>query len=108
MHSKDMRSIEAQEREEERRKAGAYIRHLRQANGLTQLELAQLVEIGWYTNVGQIEQGKTALSPKQMHLWADAFGVDRSVFAKRLMFHYEPHYWEMIFGNSRSSRTKGA
>lgn len=95
---------EAALREQGRREAGAYLRQLRLTNGLTQLQLARLLGIDWYTMIGQVERGTVGLPPWQMHLWADAFGVGRAVFAKRLLLHYEPHYWEMIYGDASGAK----
>ena len=103
-----MRGIDAERRAEGRRRAGAYLRRLREENGLTQLELSQIIGFSYFTMIGQVEPGTVRLPPKQMVAWADALGVGHATFGKRMLYHYEPQFWAMIYGPPDDSAPKDA
>lgn len=85
-----------------RRKAGDYVKALREPAGLTQLELAKALGLTYYSTVSQVEIGKSRLPPHRMADWAKALGADRRAFGKRMLMYYDPHTWEILFGNAKS------
>ena len=82
-----------------RREAGQWLRQLRTERGLTQRELAERVNVAYYTFVSQIEAGKGRVPPESYGLWAEALGVDRVHFVKRLMSYYDPFTYQALFGS---------
>ena len=78
--------------------AGDYVRGLREAAGLTQLDVSSSVGFQYYTTVSQVERGKTRLPPEKMRAWAKALRADERAFAKRLLMYYDPHFWTLICG----------
>lgn len=81
-----------------RKEAGEYLKQLRLKADVKQQELANKVGMTYYTMVSQVESGKTRLPPDKLLLWADALGVDRAVFAKQLLYFYDPFTFQAIFG----------
>jgi transcriptional regulator with XRE-family HTH domain len=80
-----------------RREAGAWLRELREAAGLTQLELARRLGMKYYAFVSQVETGFSRLPTAKLEAWALALGVDPSAFAKRLIFFYEPELHRLLY-----------
>jgi transcriptional regulator with XRE-family HTH domain len=80
-----------------RRSAGAWLRELRLAQGLTQRDLADRVGVAYYTFVSQIEAGKGRVPPESYGAWADALGVPKSDFVRRLLSYYDPYTYEALF-----------
>ncbi|MBA4613880.1 helix-turn-helix transcriptional regulator [Stappia taiwanensis] len=66
--------------------------------GLTQKELSKLLELECYTMISGVENGNNRVPPEALVSWAKALRVNPSEFAKRLLSHYEPRYFEAIFG----------
>lgn len=87
--------------EERKRAAGEYLKMLREASGLTQLQVAKAIGLDYYTLVSQVENGKSRLPPERLEQWADALGADRKAVAKRLLHYYDPFTWAAIFGQPR-------
>lgn len=81
-----------------RKEAGKYVQRLRETAGITQRELAKVVGFDYYTMVSQVEVGKTRVPPDRIQAWAAAVGEDPKVFAKRLLKHYDPFMWQILFG----------
>lgn len=80
-----------------RKRAGAYIRTLRQDQQLTQQQFAEKVGQAYFTMISQVERGTTRLPPESMKLWAEVLRVDLTEFAKKLLSFYEPYYYANIF-----------
>lgn len=87
-----------------RKQAGKYVKGLREAAGLTQMEVTKKIGVDYYTLVSQVERGLARIPPDKIADWADAVGVDRKMFAQRLLEHYDPFMWQMLFGPERKSR----
>ncbi|MFN3460300.1 MAG: helix-turn-helix domain-containing protein [Oceanibaculum sp.] len=82
-----------------RQEAGQWLKHLRESRKLTQRELAERVNINYYTFISQIEAGKGRVPPESYQLWADALGVDRVEFVKCLLSFYDPFTYRALFGD---------
>lgn len=87
-----------------RRKAGRYVRDLREQAGLTQNQLAQALGLDYYTFISQVETGMTRVPPDKMRMWANALKVDAAEFAKNLLACYDPHTFDVLF-NLRKGKT---
>lgn len=90
--------LSKEEADQNRKAAGAYIRELRQQRGLTQKELSKLLELEYYTMISGVENGNNRVPPEALVSWAKALRVNPREFAKRLLSHYEPRYFEALFG----------
>jgi transcriptional regulator with XRE-family HTH domain len=87
-----------EEAKQNRKAAGSYIRELRLERELTQNQLSKLLGLEYYTMVSGVENGFNKIPSEALTRWASALGVEPSEFAKRLLSHYEPRYFEAIFG----------
>ena len=81
----------------ERRRAGTWLKGLREAAGLTQLELANRLEFKYYAFVSQVETGFARLPIDKIEGWAKAVGVDPAYFARRLLSYYEPELHRVLY-----------
>lgn len=85
-----------------RAEAGEYLQGLREAAGVTQLDVAKAIGVDYYTLVSQVERGVTRLPPAKMADWAKALRIRNKVaFAKRLLKSYDPATWTMIYGTPK-------
>lgn len=80
-----------------RKRAGAYIRTLRQDAQLTQQQFAERVGQKYFTMISQVERGTSRLPPESLKIWAEVLNVDLSEFAKKLLSYYEPYHYAAIF-----------
>lgn len=86
-----------------RMKAGARIKHLRNQAGLTQKELAEKVNQGYYTFISQVETGYARVPPEDYVRWAKALGLDTQEFVKDLLSYYEPETHSVLFPKSKKT-----
>lgn len=91
------RRLSRYEAKRNRKVAGAYIRELRLQRGLTQKELSKLLGLEYYTMISGVENGNNRVPPEALASWAKALRVNPREFAKRLLSHYEPRYFEALF-----------
>lgn len=80
-----------------RKEAGAWLRACREERGLSQRELAQLVNVEYYTFISQIEAGRGRVPPDRLSVWADALQMDTQSFVKTLMRFYDPITYGLLF-----------
>jgi transcriptional regulator with XRE-family HTH domain len=80
-----------------RKQAGAWLKDLRAAAGLSQIELAQRLGLKYYTFISQIENGFGRVPIESMEAWARALGADPSAFARTLLSYYEPELHRLLF-----------
>jgi transcriptional regulator with XRE-family HTH domain len=81
-----------------RRGGGQYLRNLREARGLSQRGLAELVGAEYYTFISQLELGRGRIPPDRYEAWAKALGVDRRDFVRSLLRYYDPVTYDILFG----------
>lgn len=81
---------------EQRRKVGQYITDLRVAKGLTQEELGRILGVR-NTYVSGVELGRTSLSPELTRPVAEALGANPKAFARKVLRHYNPWLYSMIW-----------
>jgi transcriptional regulator with XRE-family HTH domain len=84
----------------ERRRAGTWLKGLREAAGLTQLELADRLGFKYYAFVSQVEIGVARLPTEKIEAWAKAVGVNPAWFARRLLAHYEPELHRVLYDHA--------
>lgn len=73
-----------------RRRAGQWLREVRERRGLSQRELAGRVGAEFYTVIAQFESGRGHIPPERYLAWAEALGVDPDEFARKLRSFQEP------------------
>ena len=87
----------APEAKEQRKRAGDWLKGLRAAAGLSQIDLAQRLDLKYYTFISQIENGFGRVPTESMEAWAKALGVDPSAFARQLLSFYDPELHRLLF-----------
>ena len=80
-----------------RRQAGFRLKELRGRAGLSQIELAQILGLKYYTFISQVENGFGRVPTESMEAWARALGADPSTFARELLLYYEPELHRLLF-----------
>jgi transcriptional regulator with XRE-family HTH domain len=89
-----------------RREAGRWLRGLRESNGLSQRDLAQMTGTEYYTFVSQLETGRGRIPPENYLQWAEALGVEPKLFVKTLMQYYDPVTYDILFPKQKGSLSK--
>jgi len=81
-----------------RQEAGRWLKAAREAVGLTQAQLSEVVGLRYYTFVSQVESGVGRLPIETQAAWAKALRLDEAEFAKTLLAYYEPELHRLLFG----------
>ena len=68
-----------------RRVLGCWLKGLREARGLSQRELAEKVDVEYYTIISQLESGFGRIPPGRHIVWAKALAVTPWEFVDKLM-----------------------
>lgn len=82
-----------------RRAAGRWLKQLRERRGLSQRQLAALVNVEYYTFISQIEAGRGRIPPDRYEQWADALDVPVIGFVKTLLGFYDPVTHRLLFAH---------
>jgi|SRR5688500_8495310 transcriptional regulator with XRE-family HTH domain len=80
-----------------RKQAGTWLKELRGRAGLSQIELAHILGLKYYTFISQVENGFGRVPTESLEAWARALGVDPSPFARQLLSYYEPELYRVLF-----------
>ena len=83
-----------------RRQGGQWLRSLREARGLSQLDLARLLELEYYTFISQIESGRGRIPPERYGAWAEALGWRPRDFVIEVLRYYDPVTFGFLFGDA--------
>jgi transcriptional regulator with XRE-family HTH domain len=83
--------------EQMRKDAGTWLKGLRSAAGLSQVDLAQKLGLRYYTFISQVENGFGRVPTETMEAWARALGQQPSDFARRLLSYYDPELHRLLF-----------
>ncbi len=89
-----------------RKQAGLWLKQKREDAGLTQRELAELLELDYYTFISQLETGRGRVSPARYADWARALRIDPREFVYHLMRFYDPETFKILFENEELGRLK--
>lgn len=90
-----------------RKQAGVWLKQKREEAGLTQKDLAAVLDLKIYTFVAQIEQGKGRIPFERYGDWAKALRMDEYDFTVKALSYYEPSIFDiMVVGASRRSNSK--
>jgi transcriptional regulator with XRE-family HTH domain len=85
--------------EKQRRQAGAWLQDLRKNAGLSQLQLAKMLGLKYYSYISQVENGFGRLPSNSMEAWARALKVDPANFSRQLLSYYDPELYRLLFGS---------
>lgn len=91
--------LDSEEVLELRREGGRYLKELREAQGLSQRQLAALVGADYYTFISQLETGRGRIPPDRYRAWADALKIEPRAFVRNVMRFYDPMTYEILFGD---------
>jgi|HubBroStandDraft_5_1064220.scaffolds.fasta_scaffold363680_2 ribosome-binding protein aMBF1 (putative translation factor) len=80
-----------------RKRAGQWLRELREKRGLSQRDFATKVGAEYYTFISQLETGRGRIPPDRYLVWADALEVDLQEFVRKLMSYYDPVTYGILF-----------
>jgi transcriptional regulator with XRE-family HTH domain len=80
-----------------RKEAGKWLKELRQAAGLSQIDLAARLGFKYYTFVSQIENGFGRVPSESLAVWAGSLGVPPAEFARKLLSYYDPRLYQALF-----------
>ena len=103
MHISEARTSEL--RRDSRTDLGAWLKALREEQGLTQRELAERLSLDYYTFISQLENGRGKIPSHRYREWAEALGQDPKPFVRRLLMHYDPATYEILFSDSADETT---
>jgi transcriptional regulator with XRE-family HTH domain len=83
--------------QELRREGGRWLKHCREAVGLSQRQLADLVGAEYYTFISQLETGRGRIPPDRYEAWAHALKVSPKEFVRQVLRFYDPVTYEILF-----------
>ncbi|MEM0935898.1 MAG: helix-turn-helix transcriptional regulator [Pseudomonadota bacterium] len=76
---------------------GVWLRGLREGQGLSQRELANALNLEYYTFISQLENGRGRIPPSRYTEWAHALGQDPKAFVKAVLYYYDPVSYAILF-----------
>lgn len=79
-----------------RKEAGKWLRKCREAQGLSQRELAEKVGIEYYSFISQIEMGTGRLPIERYEAYANALGVPAREFTLTMLSYNEPTIYRLL------------
>jgi DNA-binding XRE family transcriptional regulator len=83
--------------QELRREGGRWLKECREAAGLSQRELAQLVGAEYYTFISQLETGRGRIPPDRYQIWAEALKIPPKDFVQNVLRFYDPVTYGILF-----------
>jgi len=84
---------------------GQFLKQLRNHAGITQKELADKLDLNYYTMISQIEAGSSRVPPNLFVTYAKALNVDEVLLTKKLMEYYDPYTYLALFGRKKVNIT---
>lgn len=86
-----------EEAREHRATFGQWLKALREAEGLSQRDLADRLSLDYYTFISQLENGRGKIPAHRYAEWARALGQEPKSFVKTLLKYYEPLTYQILF-----------
>jgi transcriptional regulator with XRE-family HTH domain len=80
-----------------RKSAGRWLQGERKKAGLSQIQLAELLGLKYYTFVSQVENGFGRVPSESMEAWAQALKIEPAAFARQLLAYYDPELHRLLF-----------
>lgn len=97
------RKSSPEESKEQRIELGVWLRELREAQGLSQRDLSDALGLDYYTFISQLENGRGKIPSNRYRDWATALGQDSKAFVRKLLMHYDPVSYEILFSDNTES-----
>lgn len=76
---------------------GHWLKSLREAEGLSQRELAERLNLDYYTFISQLENGRGKIPSYRYGEWAAALNQEPRQFVRKLLKYYEPVTYQILF-----------
>lgn len=89
-----------EEAKEQRTSLGLWLKSLREAEGLSQRELADRLSLDYYTFISQLENGRGKIPSHRYLEWAQALGQEPKSFVRELLRFYEPLTYRILFDDA--------
>lgn len=89
-----------EETKELRTEMGLWLKSLREARGMSQRDLANALDLDYYTFISQLENGRGRIPPQRYVDWAEALGQEPRTFVKTLLSFYDPITYSILFEDS--------
>ena len=99
----EMRDSTAKTTNDNRHDAGVWLKGLRESQGMSQRNLADKLDLDYYTFISQLENGRGRIPASRYRSWADALEIDVQVFVKELLFYYDPITYDILFKDQDKS-----
>jgi transcriptional regulator with XRE-family HTH domain len=80
-----------------RKEAGDWLKQARKKAGLSQIDLAEKLDLKYYTFISQVENGFGRVPSESMEAWARALGIAPGAFARELLSYYDPELYRLLF-----------
>ncbi len=93
------RKASSEESKEHRLALGMWLRELREQQGLSQRDLSEELGLDYYTFISQLENGRGKIPANRYRDWAEALGQDSKAFVRKLLMHYDPVSYEILFSD---------
>jgi transcriptional regulator with XRE-family HTH domain len=87
-----------------RQELGRKLQRLREARGLTQLDLANRLGKAYYGLISQIETGVVSVPKDTFAAYAEALDVEAEWFVFLCFRYYRPYYYAGIFGDEQTAK----
>lgn len=94
------RKLSPEDSKEQRVVLGVWLKELREAQGLSQRDLSGKLGLDYYTFISQLENGRGKIPSSRYHDWAVALGCEPKVFVRKLLMHYDPETYDILFSDS--------
>ncbi|ASM74702.1 MULTISPECIES: helix-turn-helix domain-containing protein [Roseobacteraceae] len=91
-----------EETKEQRVTLGLWLRSLREEQGLSQRDLADILSLDYYTFISQLENGRGKIPAHRYVEWAHALDQNPQDFVRMLLKHYEPMTYRVLFEDEAS------
>jgi len=98
----ELHKTSPEETKEQRVTLGLWLRSLREEQGLSQRELADILSLDYYTFISQLENGRGKIPTHRYVEWANALGQNPPDFVRMLLKHYEPMTYRVLFEDEAS------
>ena len=79
-----------------RKAAGSWLKEMRKAAGISQIQLADKLGLKYYTVISQVENGFGRVPSESMRAWALALGLVPAEFARHLL-SFDPELHRLLF-----------
>jgi len=93
----EMHKSTPEEAKEQRATLGLWLKSLREAEGLSQRDLADRLSLDYYTFISQLENGRGKIPAHRYAEWAVALGQEPRNFVRELLRYYEPLTYQILF-----------